>query len=83
MKTIIRIEHLDGNGLWTSCNKDDIPFYRTLSFYLDLVRKHDKFPTPKEDGIKAMTSKRYCAFKSIEQIQERIEPEWFNEIIEL
>jgi hypothetical protein len=80
MKTIIRIEYFDGNGLWQSVDNDGNIVYRTFSFKLDLIRKHDKFPTPQQEGL-IINDDDYCAFKSIDQLNQWIDKEWFNEII--
>jgi hypothetical protein len=83
MKTVIRIEHpYDGNGLWRSVNSDGDAVIDDISFFEELVDKHNKFPLPHEDNL-IMTGNRYCAFKSIEQIQQWIENNWWKEIIEL
>ena len=82
MKTIIRIEHNEGYGLWHSINKDtDECYFWEFTFTRELRFKHQNFPSPSEEGL-SLNIDQYCAFKSIEQIQEWIEPEWFKEIIE-
>lgn len=83
MKTIIRIEHECGNGLFTARTEDDsTAVIRKSSFVRKLQAKHMDFPVPQNDGL-TIRSCNYCAFKSIEQIQQWIEPEQFKEIIEL
>jgi hypothetical protein len=51
MKTIIRIEHNCGNGLWNTKGKYDYSLWRDLSFEQELNDKHTKFPTPKEENL--------------------------------
>lgn len=80
--TIIRIEHNCGEGLWKAENQYCEPIWRSFSFQGKLMEKHDAFPTPTQDNL-TIEGDEYCAFKSIEQIQQWIEPEWFNEIIEM
>lgn len=80
-KTIIRIEHNCGNGLWRAANINR-SYYRELSFYDELIKKHKNFPLPCEEGL-SIQEDDYCAFKTIEQLQKWIEPEWFEEIIKL
>ena len=83
MKKAIRIEHDCGNGLFRAKN-DDYTIINNLSYdiYTNLVIKHKQFPTPSKEGLD-IEKDEFCAFKSIEQIQQWIEPEWFNEIIKL
>jgi hypothetical protein len=82
MKTVIRIEHpYDGNGLWRAVGDNGV-IIDDISFFEELADKHNKFPLPHEDGL-FMTGYHYCAFKSIEQIQQWIENDWWKEIIEL
>ncbi len=83
MKTIVRIEHISGNGIWQSYVDGDIdrPFYDEFSFSSELKSKHVYMNTPQEDGLD-MTSQHYCAFKSIEQMNQWIEKEWYKELFE-
>ncbi len=85
MKTIIRIEHPNsGNGIWRHIeNGEHLCDY--FSFYDDFSNKHDNFPSPSEDSLirRCIKYDEYCAFKSIEQIQQWIEKEWFEEILSL
>lgn len=83
MKTVIRIEHpYDGYGLWRSVNSDGDAVIDNISFLYDLSVKHNNFPVPHEDNL-TMYSSYYCAFKSIEQLQQWIENDWWKEIIDL
>lgn len=83
MKTVIRIEHpYDGNGLWRSVNSDGDTVIDDISFFFELSLKHNDLPVPQDDNL-TMTSSHYCAFKSIEQIQQWIENNWWKEIIDL
>lgn len=83
MKTIIRIEHECGNGLWMAVNKNNYTVIcKGFSFYNELYGKHSRFPVPRLDGLLNIQDDEYCAFKSIEQIQQWIEKDWFKEIVE-
>lgn len=86
MKTIIRIEHSkQGLGLFRAIDNCGNAIIRKLPFYSSLSAKHSNFPTPDDDiGIERYPEENeYCAFKSIEQLKQWIESEWFNTIIEL
>ncbi len=79
---VVRIEHPDtGCGLWQT-EINGYVVYRNLSFLNDLVDKHESFPIPNEDGL-YRENHHFCAFKSIEQANEWIESEWWNEILSL
>lgn len=83
MKTIIRIEHpRDGNGIWQATSKEGNWYYWSFSFRSSLVAKHNNFPTPDEDSLidRCIEKDEFCAFKSIEQIQQWIDKSWWNEI---
>lgn len=76
----IRVEHPEtGWGM-----------YRNIGFnifeedkYYDLVVRHFRIPTPNRDGLgRYLYPDEFCAFKSIEQIQQWIKPEEFNMLIE-
>jgi hypothetical protein len=84
MKTIIRIEHICGNGLFRAENIDGTAILNQAKCEPQLIDKHQKknFNTPFKDGLE-ISHNEFCAFKSIEQIQEWVNPEWFNEIINL
>lgn len=80
MKTIIRIEHQCGNGLWKAQNSEYVNLFYLFSFSEKLMNKHNLFPIPEQEGL-ILEEDDYCAFKSIEQIQQWIESKWFKEII--
>lgn len=82
MKTIIRIEHSCGNGIWKALYSRFDNICYSFSFYNNFKEKHASFPTPYFDkGINRMMEiDEYCAFKSIEQLQQWIEKEWWIEI---
>jgi hypothetical protein len=86
MKTIIRIEHpTDGKGIWRS-KKDvecDINYIDTLSNFNEFLDKHRNFYTPyREPLIKdEFTDNHYCAFKSVEQLQQWITTDELKEFI--
>lgn len=81
MKTIIRIEYSDGKGLWNAKNKNNNYLCDNFSFSHDLIDKHAEFPTPQQEEL-PISNNHYCAFKSIEQVNQWIDKEWFSEIIE-
>ena len=74
MKTVIRIEHLCGNGLFMAFD------YKKNDFFInwlcpDLIDKHNcEFPTPFNDGLNIIKNEKkwFCAYKSIDQIKEWI-----------
>lgn len=83
MKTIFRIEHICGNGIWRAFENSNY-IWETLSFKYELDEKHSNLPTPLEDfGIfRNPTPDEYFAFESIEQMNLWIEKNWFKELIE-
>lgn len=86
MKTIIRIEHpTTGNGLFRADDDYGNAIIWKAYFHSSLSAKHYNFPIPYDDiGIKRDPEENeYCAFKSIEQLKQWIEFDWFNTIIEL
>lgn len=93
MKTTIqaiRIEHPDsGWGLFRHRKDPNNPYMGALMNDMpsaeQLTTKHRSFDNPWCDSlIQGFNDvKHFCAFKSIEQIQEWIDPAWFNEIFEL
>jgi hypothetical protein len=86
MKTIVRVEHYVGDGLWKAKDNNG-SIYMSFSFVDDLVEKHYNFPTPNQDLLLSISLRKnpqyYCAFKSIEQLQQWIDKEWWKEIFEL
>lgn len=85
--TVIRIEHpSDRKGLWLS--KADGAYKERIdscSFYHAILQRHGSFPNPTWQGdVKGfIEGKHYCAFKSIDQIQEWMEKEWFKELFKI
>lgn len=82
MKIIVRVENdYDGNGFFCSRNPCDTDtcVFTAFSFTNDLDRKHKDFPGPFRDGLFRQEND-FCAFKSIEDLQKWIKPEWFEEI---
>jgi hypothetical protein len=81
MKTVIRIEHpYDGNGIWCSMNKDRVRLIELLSNHDEFEERHGRFPVVFVDIDHFIQNIHYCAFKSIEQLQEWV---YSNEIKEL
>lgn len=77
---VIRIEHPHtGLGLFRSPMKIDnliitnMSLIESLDCYNDIIIKHEYFYSPKEEKLKFIPNKHYCAFKSIDQLNE-----WFT-----
>lgn len=85
MTTIIRIEHISGDGIFGAKNPNGnwVLNRDTFECYSALSGKHSDFPTPYEDkGIgRVINDDEYCAFKSIEQVQQWIEKDWFYGLV--
>lgn len=90
IKTIIRIEHKsDGFGIFRSKLKDGNPSRVEVGggeddILFELWERHNDFYTPFEDGldIELGFKEWFCAFKSIEQIQQWILPDEFKVLLE-
>jgi hypothetical protein len=82
MKTIIRIEHSSGFGIWRAMIGIEHACYR-FSFYDDMDRKHIDFPPPiKDSGItRYIGDDEFCAFKSLEQLRKWVNSEWIDEML--
>lgn len=83
MPQAIRIEHpSDGIGIFVTRYKDERGEY--TSGYMvakfdyepfdvgDMCNRHYKFNTPREDHISFEVGKHFCAYKTIEQVNEWI-----------
>lgn len=84
MQSIIRVEHPEsGKGIFRhdlfDLNSDN------QRVYDEMCDRHNSFPTPYEDQHinRFIRTNEFCAFKSIEQIQQWIQPNEFQVIIEL
>lgn len=80
----IRIEHPDsGNGIWRH-KVNNAYLSQNFSFFDDFCNKHLEFPTPNRDSLihRYIEENEYCAFKSVQQIQQWMDLEWWNEIFE-
>ncbi len=86
MRQIIRVEHEDGYGIFRS-RLDDTWKGRPHSVLLQYHRypgfesRHSNFNNPRRDGLNRSDAD-FCAFKSIEQIQQWIMPDEFEKLIE-
>lgn len=87
MKTIIRIEYIpDGIGIFmtflsgTDIKRDVRPLDK---FCASAYERHSDFKTPLYDGLDIEKNGKewFCAYKSIEQLQEWITPEELKLII--
>lgn len=75
MTTIIRIEHKSGKGIFTTkVNRRGNYLDEKYKWANELIERHDKFPAPYEDILinRNIKEDEFCAFKSIEQLQEWI-----------
>jgi len=80
-KTIVRIEHSSGLGIWQS------NAYLNLSNVDSFVYRHKAFPSPKYDTPYLDRYKEdkewFCAFKTVDQMSEWLTKEEVKEFIEL
>jgi len=76
---IIRVEHTDGAGMFVSYYHDLINYrtYKVSEICWPIAERHNSFNNPKEDGL-IIEDDDFCAYKSIEYIQEWIKPEEFQ-----
>lgn len=78
MKTIIRIEHTDGYGMFIGYDpKDKYRAHCVEKLCNDLSERHRSFNDPWEDNLR-ITPKYFCAYKSVEQLQQWIKPDEFK-----
>lgn len=74
MRTIIRVEHPnDGKGLFQAYMSERLE--RKYKIFNNLIDRHQKFPAPVSDSKihRHIQPNEYCAFKSVEQLQQ-----WIN-----
>jgi len=83
MKTIVRLEYTDGNGVFRANNNEGARIKYHHSQWDIIEARHDLFPTPWEDTIRGFNDSHYCAFKSIEQLQQWLTVEEIKEFITL
>ena len=77
MKTIIRIEHKSGYGIFRAVNRLGnciIDSKKAGKTFNKLQIRHFGFPTPHDDSKinRFIQDNEFCAFKSIEQVQRWI-----------
>jgi len=85
---ILRLEAADGLGIFRS--RDNNRNIRDFQLYMldcndDLTNVHEELPPPGNDlliGDKFLPGYHYCAYKSVEQFQEWVKPEWCKELID-
>src|ERR1035441_9093325 len=79
MTTILRIEHKDGCGIFRSHVCVNLNDFDTFS------ERHNDFPTPNEDMfiLRYVEEDEFCAFKSIEQLQEWVTADEIKQFIKL
>jgi len=75
MTTIIRIEHKSGKGIFRArINRRGDCLDDKFKWADKLFDRHSDFPTPYRDSLinRPIEEDEFCAFKSIEQLQEWI-----------
>jgi len=87
IKTIIRIEYPgDGIGIFMTYLSDG-ETVRNIKpideFCINAYRRHRNFNTPSEDGLNKYKNNKnwFCAYKSVEQLQQWIKPIELKRII--
>jgi len=72
MKTIVRVEARDGNGLFTSMKDGKFREYKPYAEIPALATRHNTFNNPEEDGLDIHKGDKewFCAYKNIEQLQD-------------
>ena len=89
MTTILRIEHKDGCGIFRShvcVNLNDFDTFSERHNDFDTFsERHNDFPTPNEDMfiLRYVEEDEFCAFKSIEQLQEWVTADEIKQFIKL
>jgi len=81
MVQLVRVEHpSDGYGMWRTDNS-----ISKIYGLDDLLERHsaytDGMPTPQQENL-GMTGKHFCAYNSIEQIQQWVKPDEFKILFE-
>jgi hypothetical protein len=82
----IRVEHpANGWGMFRQTDESCHVRYNNQGIDLeDLIDRHRKIPTPWYDSLlKTFNDNEFCAFISIEQIQQWIFPEEFEKLFKL
>lgn len=83
MTTIIRIEHpYSGWGLFKAYDENGNDIVDNFEWYEDLCVKHCDFPTPCADIGKRQYDE-FCAFKTVEQLQEWVKANWLKDLIQV
>jgi hypothetical protein len=79
MTTILRIEHKDGCGIFRSYASGCLVNAKTFH------ERHNNFPSPKDDMfiLRNVEDDEFCAFKSIEQLQEWVTADEIKQFIKL
>ena len=85
MRTIIRIEHSSGYGIYRATDKVGNDIVKIDDpIFKELITRHYDFPTPILDvGLRFINSSEFCAFKSVEQLQQWITKEEIQELSKL
>jgi len=84
---IIRIEHSDGQGLFMSYifneegEETGRRFYVVSNLLYSVSQRHNDFHTPEEEGLILIRGVDFCAYKSLEQLNQWIMPEELKIII--
>lgn len=83
----IRIEHKsDGLGIfqYRHCfDENNNKIHNTLTMWPEISNRHANFNSPHEDDLDLFKDKKkwYCAYKSIEQMQQWITPKELKDLI--
>ena len=77
MRTVLRVEHFDGWGMFISY-KGDMHRQNVGALGLsEINERHSNFNTPDEDMLNAYKDDKewFCAYKSVEQLQKWLTPQ--------
>jgi len=76
MRQILRLEHADGQGIFTSFKPDgdrrDEYDCTRVECHDDVSMRHESFNNPYMEGIRFIEGVHFCAYKSVEQFQKWI-----------
>lgn len=82
MRQLIRLEHSDGHGIFSTYLLDEQGEILEDRWNLaarvicpPVSDRHQDFNLPEEDGITFIEGKHFCAYKSVAQMGQWIEPE--------
>ena len=80
---VVRIEHSETKwGLWRSKDENGYCLIEQLKCHDAINKKHLTMPNALED-LGSRDDNEFCAFKSIDELQQWVKPEWMQELIEV